>query len=570
MKRIGYPLGLALFLLLVMAVLNRQEAAQTMAAQATAVTTPAYLPFVTHLNNPVAPAIGPLYGVDFMSSAEAPADSAQYTNALATGAEWNRWPVYWFSVEQNPDVFTWSATDAALSADIAHGLQTELIFLGTPGFYTTLARTVDGRSNQFGPYSMRAPSAAAPQGLYAPIFSDGTDIPAPGKTINPDNKWARFVTTAVNRYKPGGLLAQANQWPAGVGVTHWEVWNEPDLVWFWDSSVADYARLLKVAYLTTKFSDPNAQVLFAGMANNFQHLTYYDEVLDIFDGDPLATPYHYFHDIFATHSYFYAWRSWYHVWRASNTMHAHGFDKPIWLNETGVPSWDDYPGPVWDAHSGLRASMAEQADYVIQTVFYGVYGGADAVFYFQLYDGCGNQPAGTDFPPHNGELCTSDGHLINNPEFPCAGDANGLFRNPTDAVCFRQHPQPESPRPNFTALRLLTRYLTDVQPLWRLRPGSDDPANGPQEWVAFYQPKTNLRIVGMWARFGEAQTAVIAATNPAGTALLLHADGTQEMVTAVNGVYTIPLPGATNLNAPWDPTLYAIGGRTVILIEPNS
>ena len=44
----------------------------------------------------------------------------------------------------------------------------------------------------------------------------------------------------------------------------------------------------------------------------------------------------------------------------------------------------------------------------------------------RLYDGCGNQPAGTNFPPHNGELCDEHNEYQGK---PCAGDANGLFRN---------------------------------------------------------------------------------------------------------------------------------------------
>ena len=53
--------------------------------------------------------------------------------------------------------------------------------------------------------------------------------------------------------------------------------------------------------------------------------------------------------------------------RAGNTLRSRGLDKPIWLNETGVPAWNDYPGPVWDPHSGLRATTQEQAHYTIQT-----------------------------------------------------------------------------------------------------------------------------------------------------------------------------------------------------------
>jgi hypothetical protein len=508
----------------------------------------------------------PILGVNFISSAEAPADEQQYNNGLATGATWNRWPIYWYNVELSPDIFDWSNQDAAVMGDIEHDLHTNAILLGTPSFYTTATtKTIDPlRPNRRGTYKIRAPEAATPVGLYESIFTDNTDIPGAGKQINPSNRWANFVHRAVDRYKPGGTLARANGWAADQGVTHWEMWNEPDLPWFWDSSLEDYARLLKVGYIAAKQADPGATILFGGLANNFERLDYYEDVLRIFDTDPLAKTNNYFHDVLATHSYYYAWQSWFHVYNAGQTMKTFGLDKPIWLNETGVPAWNDYPGPIWDSLSPLRATMTEQADFVIQSAFYATFAGADAFFHFQLYDGCGNQPQGTDFPPHDGGLC-------NDPNYPlCAGDANGLFRNPPDAACFRQHPEPETPRPNFAAYKVLSSYFNLVEPLWRLRPGGPDPRNGPQEIIAFYRPSSQERIIGVWARFGDDQLAEIPASNS--NAVILYPDGSSQVLTPANGVYPIPLPGATNQNKPagWDPTLYPIGGRPSILIERDA
>jgi len=234
------------------------------------------------------------------------------------------------------------------------------------------------------------------------------------------------------------------------------MWNEPDLDFFWDASLEDYARLLKVEYLAAKHADPSAQVIFGALANNWQRPDYYENVLDEFDGEVLAEDNGYFHDIVATHNYFVAWRSWYYLQRANEAMKAHGLPgKPIWLNESGVPAWDDYPGPVWDRFSPLRATQQEQADFVIQSAFHALSAGAKAISHFQLYDGCGNQPGGTDFPPHNGELCDENRQYNGK---PCAGDANGLFRNPTDAVCFTQYPDPESARSVLTAYQVLTTY----------------------------------------------------------------------------------------------------------------
>lgn len=517
------------------------------------------------------------FGVDFITSAESLADAQQLSNGLASGAGWDRWPMYWFNIEKSEGQFDWSRQDAAVQADIDYGLQLNAILLGTPSFYTTGFFRQYGQQIPHAPrpgiLALEAPETATPKGLFDPVFMDG-DAPGSGKIINPNNKWAVFVFEAVNRYKPGGTLAQAKGWPEETGVTHWEMWNEPDLDFFWDASLEDYARLLKVGYLAAKHADPNAQIMSGAMANNWQRPDYYDNILDVYQSDSLASDNNYFHDIMATHNYFAAWRSWYYIELAKEAMVDHNLaEKPIWLNESGVPAWDDYPGPIWDPLSPLRATELEQADFTIQSAFHALSAGADGIFHFQLYDGCGNQPGGTDFPPHNGELCDQNGQYNGK---PCAGDANGLFSNPEDAACFSQHPQPESARPIFAAFHVVTTYLQGVEPDWREQPGV--PVNdstcpgpgGPQEWVGLYNSQDEKRVVGLWTRCGSDETAVIAATDPNGSADLIAPDGTVSQISAVNGFYHIPLPAATNRN-PFpgqgiNPS-FPIGGRPVILIE---
>jgi hypothetical protein len=535
-----------------------------------------YLPLVKHTPSELLTSDTPEYGLNFISSAEAVVDETQYQNGLAAGAGWNRWPLYWYRVEKSDGNFDWGDHDHLVAQDIAHGLEINAILMGTPGFYQTAVSGLAASQMpvRYKGFAMSATTGSAPEALYAPVFSDGSDLPGPGKQINGNNKWARFVFEAVTRYKPGGLLSQQLSWPQGTGITHWEMWNEPDLLFFWNGTAEQYARLLKVGYLAAKHADEEAQVLFGGLANNLYNCSqpdpsaphFLDRVLDFLDADPQSAASAYYHDIFATHSYSRSWDSFCLVFRATRSLRRHGLAKPIWLNETGVPAWDDYPGPVWDPASAFRSTLSEQADYTIQTAFYAAWAGADNIFHFQLYDGCGNQPAGTDFPPHNGELCDGNGNLKNHPQVPCAGDAFGFYRNPPDAACFSQHPHAESARPKLAAFQTLAAYLKNVVPLDRQRPGGP---SGPQEWISFYRPETGQRIMGLWARFGDPQTAQVPAVNPAGTALLVASDGAAQMITAHDGVYTIHLPGATNQNTPWDlSTGYPIGGKTFILIEP--
>ncbi|MBK6325654.1 MAG: hypothetical protein IPF56_06865 [Chloroflexi bacterium] len=352
----------------------------------------------------------PAYGVNHISfPAAQPTGATRYANGLATGAAWNRWPMYWSNIEQTPGVFSWAYQDAAVIADIGHGLKLDAILLGTPDEYfspaTSTAETASSGASAAqptSPFTLNEIQSGTPIGLYNAVFQDGSDTPGPGKAINPANVWARFVDTAVSRYKPGGLIAQQQGWPAGVGVTHWEMWNEPDLLNFWDGTTADYARLLKVGYLAAKNADPNAQIIFGGLAvvYNPYDIPFLSSVLAIYDQDPTAVQFNYFHDILALHNYSYAYRSWRAVYIAGRRLAARNLTNAIWLNETGVPVWDDYPGPICEPNSPYRATMTEQADFIIQSTLYAAYAGAENIFFFQLYDDCGNVALNPPyFPP---------------------------------------------------------------------------------------------------------------------------------------------------------------------------
>ena len=274
------------------------------------------------------------------------------------------------------------------------------------------------------------------RGMYQAVFSDGTDQPGSGKQHNPSNPYASFVYAAVQRYKPGGALAAQLRWRADQGIRVWEAWNEPDLRQFWSGSVQDYARVLKVTYLAVHQADPLAQVMFGGMAyNNPEINDYLARTLAVIAQDPDREAYHWYFDIAAIHSYSSALRSGQLVRRAKQVLAAYGLDRPVWLNESGLPVWDDYPGPTWTAASPadrqFRGTQEEQALYVIESTALAWASGAEVVFIHQLYDDCGNQPAGTDFPPNSGQ----------------AGDAYGLFRNYQHRYLLQPQPPPEHPAP---------------------------------------------------------------------------------------------------------------------------
>ncbi|GAB4527375.1 MAG: hypothetical protein OHK0046_45110 [Anaerolineae bacterium] len=451
----------------------------------------------------------------------------RYHQALALGAGWNRWPLYWNHVETAPGEFNWSEYDRQVRDDLAFGLNINAILIGVPAFFQ---------------------EDDVMQGLNAPVFEDGTDVPEPGKALNPDNPWVNFVYAAVKRYKPGGELGLSE------GITVWEVWNEPDLPAFWQGSIREYARLLKISYLTIKFADPDAQVMVGGLLYPTEN-NWLAQILNIYARDPMAANHNQFMDIVAIHNYSDPWRSGWLGLYARETLEAYGIERPVWLNETGVAVWDDYPGPVWEPTSVNRATRTQQAWFFIQSAAYAWAYDVEKVFYHQLYDDCGDQPAGTNFTPHQGEQCTTDA--------PCFGDAFGLYRNTSAALCFSWHPEAGTARPVARAYRLVAEIF-----------GAEPFDNGEQVYLdnrvitlTFERPRTGERLMVMWNRTFDPVTLALEAEG--NNAELLSLESQQLIMPDDDGFYQIPLPPAEPDNfANLQPlTDAAIGGMPFILIE---
>jgi len=478
----------------------------------------------------------PRLGIAQISTAQLDATDSRYRNALLLGAGWTRWPLYWNAVETSASSFNWGEYDQLVRDDVRHRLSINAILLDRPAFYAEEDRIA---------------------GMNEPIFADGSDTPGAGKEINPNNPWAVFVYQAVQRYKPGGTLAQQMGWTNGEGVDVWEVWNEPDLPQFWTAGINSYARLLKIAYIAAHQADPNATVMFGGLLYNTPD-NWLARVLAIYVNDPLGASNNYFMDAVAVHSYSYPWRTGWLTRFAAQTLIAYDIDRPIFVNETGISVWDDYPGPTWSSGPEQRYKLgtAEQAAwYFIQSTAYGWAEGAEVVFFHQLYDDCGDQGPGIDFPPNNGELCNNG--------LPCFGDAFGLFRNPSSAICYSQHPNAGTPRPAATAFRLMAQIFGD-------EPLGDAEILREEDYmqIIFERPASNELIHVIWNRTFDSFIAQIPALSS--NAVLYRLNGTTNLA-AVADVYQFELDAALPDNYPTEELepgdLSGIGGEPVILVE---
>lgn len=508
---------------------------QSIAPTATPVPSPSVTPTVTPVPMDLLPTE---FGLNFVNSAENPSSNERILRGIAAGAQMDRFPLYWDHIEVGYGQFDWQAQDRALRANEAQGLDTLAILLGTPGHYRTSSRQTNPSPPHFVPDDpppiggsfVRQSGAVeaqggcnawdgppAPSGLHNPIFNDGSDRPGPGKQINRDNPWARFVHAAVERYRPGGS--------AGLHIRHWEIWNEPDLCHFWSGTPEEYARLLKVAYLAIKQSDPQAVVLWGGLAH-FDNGQFLYDMLDALQAQPMAREFAGFFDAAASHHYSLSYLGYQYTTKIRNALDAAGWpDKPIWITESGVPVCDDYPGP--NCPSPWRASPQEQAAYIWQNVAYTRLAGGGPIFHFMLHDDCGNVVD------------------ANSP------DAFGLVKNEASSFC---SPANAEARPAYKAFQLASQYFPDTELAWA------DIQNGVRR-VAFYHPATNERRLLVWALTQEETLGQVPAAGTEARRIALN--GSETTISAVENVYALELPGITNRNWPnedggYDPGIYGV------------
>jgi len=457
----------------------------------------------------------------------------RYRKAAASGAGWHRWSFYWDLVERAGQL-TWGVSDGIVARDVAHGLATLAVVQGMPPGVKHLA--------------------GAPEGIGAPIFlradGGGTDDPAAAVKVNPANPWAGFVSAVVTRYRPGGDLARAKGWGASAGIRAWEIGNEPNLPAFWRGSAADYARYLEVGYLVIKRVDRRATVLHGGIADDGNAPAWYAQFADALKARAAASPlpvrYNYFFDKAAWH--------WYRSpsllatgpERGRAILAARGIPpKPIWVTEAGLSVWSEHPGPCWDPASHGRATVAEQAGYVWQALAEGFASGVETIFYFQLYDDCGNGPA--------------------------SYDAFGLVRNHVSNQCWTQPgqgcwsldtAQAGAPRPAYEAFRVAARELAGA------RFARQVPAAAGWRQIVFARP--GARVTVAWSTRSGDLAVPLDAAGEAATVYGLDSAGNVvgRRVAAVGGRLGLTLSGITNHNGIGGRPIMA--GRPVVVVEGSA
>ncbi len=175
---------------------------------------------------------------------------------------------------------------------------------------------------------------------YTPAWARATGCTTPKCAPADPNAFALFAAAASTRYAP-------------MGIHTWEIWNEPNIVGFWQPApnVADYVQLLSATSAAIKAADPQSFIVSGGLApsgssnGNIAPLDFFTQFANL-GGIPLV-------DAIGAHPYSYPMRPAYNKWNSwqqmagsypgiesiENILVAHGAaSKKIWLTEYGAPT----------------------------------------------------------------------------------------------------------------------------------------------------------------------------------------------------------------------------------------
>lgn len=304
-----------------------------------------HLPAVIRPFSPDPPRL--LFGLQTYGSTDV--NSPFYPYLTGSQASWVRTRIEWEFVEPedvDPADYNWAAADSAVAA----------------------ARPDKGWLNLIITIE-RLPS-------WARLNPDAYDGP-----IHPDalDDFAEFLTALVERYDGDGYRDA----PGQPVISHWELFNEPDANGTrWGGDGTEYAAMLKVAYPAIKAANPDAKVLFGGIAYDgfdYQGGTFDSDFLD----DVLSGGGGAYFDVMNFHAYPQFAPNWDSqstglrektaVIRAN--LAEYGLDKPIVISESGMHNSTD-----------RDSSDAKQIDRMVQLVTHAYAANVDVLVWFMLYD----------------------------------------------------------------------------------------------------------------------------------------------------------------------------------------
>jgi hypothetical protein len=393
--------------------------------------------------------------------------------ADAANVGWTRIIFYWSELKKDGPG-TWNefhAPYARIDREIESGREVVGLLKHTPAFAT------DGVTG-----------AGVPRGLYLPVD-------------DPGNLWAGFVREVVAAYRGR--------------VDRWIIWNEPDIPLDvygaqWAGTPADYYQLVKVAYLAAHEVNPDAKIHLGGLTY-WHDPGYLNTFLEAASADPTAPEHGYYFDVVSLHVYFQPMTTPDIVAALRATLADYGLDKPIWINETNAPPFDD-PAQPWDGPL-FDVTQDQQAAFLMQEFALALASGVERIAVYKWID---EPPPDPGFEPY------------------------GLLR------------VDRSPRPAFAAYEVITTTYAGAESAQRVaEPGLQQ--------VTLTRDGEVTRV--LWADTARAVEVRVPAL--AESAQLVDQTGAIRSMSPQAGHYTLILPGAD-----CDPDGFCLmGGPPAVVVE---
>ena len=189
---------------------------------------------------------------------------------------------------------------------------------------------------------------------YTPMWnSTGDSITYWRSTPKDYEEFGEFTYDLVNRYK---------KW-----IKSWELWNEPDIIWYWSGDAADLAKLTKIGSEAVRKADPDALVVLGGLAHdvNFTKTLFRDHGI---------SPYV---DIVNIHNYYETWSGTPnenvidYVNSVADVVQMYGDGQSIWMAEVGYSSFRGNNGRISEHYTALydyEHTARYQAVHLVRTL----------------------------------------------------------------------------------------------------------------------------------------------------------------------------------------------------------
>lgn len=352
--------------------------------------------------------------------------------------------------------------------------------------------------------------------IFAPPYANGgrgKRVPPSGLDLpwnDPNNRFGQFASGLASAKKGR--------------VDTWLLYNEEDICtavqpgFSWDSPnrVRDFYSYMKTGYQAIKAGNPGATVLFGSLSlvdsscqSDRTEMGFWNRWIEIASSDPAAAPNNYWFDEMSLNLHKEPEKIYDIIKSYHESMQAHGFDKPIWLMETGIPV---QAGPVNPSGNfDLVVDKGNQQSFLIQAYANAIAAGADYVGIYKM----------SDFPP---------------------GD------------------------PAYNSIKAAVKFMSGVtsaakSPNNRSSGGYVDRLNGV---VKITMSGAGFQTVVAYNRSTTPQQVSIPATSA--VAIVSDKNGNERQVAAQNGSYTFTLdPVTAFFDAPWGERVRFIGGSPIML-----